>query len=232
MLLAACSGTSEGMVTQSAQPAITTSTSSTGSAPSSSPQTTIDVDAIKSDSICGLGGVVDDVGTVLEAFEVEQTYLGTTNLFTSAEYGPGAKDPSGFYYCFQHTPEGAVMAAMAAMTQAEALTGEALNHWDAYSIGPGPDYEEALAQDNDTSDTSDVRPSIRGFRVLQYDGSRALIDVAAEVATAADVSTVSVTVPLVWDEGDWKIYSDASLVSNTSLTSLSGYILPIVSTEK
>ncbi|GMA37921.1 hypothetical protein GCM10025876_41250 [Demequina litorisediminis] len=146
----------------------------------------------------------------------------------SPEYGPGAQDPSGFYYCFQHSPEGAVLAAMAYSIQGSALVDDAFYAYNEYAAGPGPDAnapgtETDMVQRKEI--LTDFRANPLGVRVLQYDGERAWIDVAIESSYQGTITQQAGMLPLVWSDGDWKIEADTSKVTSGAISSLDGYVL-------
>lgn len=228
--LAGCSGQSEGIVTQAPETpnSVASSASSPGASPSpSAAPTVLTEEATKSDSVCGLDGV-EMTGTVLEPFDVSELYVGAFPLWSSPEYGPAAQDPSGFYYCFQHSPEGAVLAAMAFSIQGAALVDDAFYAFNDYVAGPGPDANTPdIERDMEGKKEAlvELRATPLGVRVLQYDGERAWIDVAIERSFQGTITQQAGMLPLVWSDGDWKIEADGSKASSGAVSSLDGYVL-------
>lgn len=174
------------------------------SSPSMSQTPTVSV-AADSDSVCGLDGV-ELSGTVTTAPAATWQYEGTIGYPTSPIYGPGDTDPSGFRYCFQHSPTGALFAAANAIAQSSATSTS--DAWTQYVIANGPYRSQLLAQGTAPAPTEGSRSKIVGFRVLDYDGRTATIDLAVSVSTANGSSVVSGVYNLVWQDGDWKVSAD------------------------
>lgn len=153
------------------------------------------------ESVCGLGGV-ELSGSVTTAPAATWEYEGTTGYPTSPTYGPGKIDPAGFRYCFQHSPTGALFFAANAFAQG---SSEARAAWAEYATAPGTYRTELLSQGLGSTSTAGSRVSIKGFRVLSYDGTHATIDLAVYASTANGTATVSGVYTLVWADGDWKL---------------------------
>lgn len=179
-------------------------------------------------SVCGLkGDVIEESGLSKAPAIDEWAYRGTTAYPVSKEYGPGETDPSGFKYCFQRSPEGALFAAANAAAGQE--SPEATAAWVDYFTAPGP-YRDQLLSDGssmspDSSASSDVRVRIAGFRVLSYDGNAARVDLATEVSSSDGTGTASIIYELVWSDGDWKMSTDtAEPISGAPIRNLAGYV--------
>lgn len=175
--------------------------SATGQA-TSEPTATLDTEAA---SVCGLGGV-ELTGTVSVAPDASWAYDGTTAYPTSPAYGPGATDPAGFRYCFQHSPTGALFAAANAVSAG--ADPESALAWTSYFLAPGEFRDEILAESDSPEGGSGSRAAIVGFRVLEYDGDSALIDLAVSTSTTDGTGVISGVYPLVWSGGDWKLDTD------------------------
>ncbi len=65
--------------------------------------------------------------------------------------------------------------------------------------GPGRD---AALQEPPAAGGSEVRIQIEGFRLLDYSGDTADVDLAMRTSRGAYVAQVF---PLAWDDGDWKV---------------------------
>lgn len=178
-------------------------------------------------SVCGLDG--EELGTarLTSAPAVDEwQYQGTVAYPVSAEFGPGETDPAGFRYCFQHTPEGALHAAAYALAVGsdQAVAPE----WIEYFAAAGPYRDELTAQPDAAggeSGAETTRMNVAGFRLLDYDGQSARVDLAVEGATEGRPFTASIIYDLVWSEGDWKV--DTSVPEPFSfaiIPNLSGYI--------
>ncbi|RJF44919.1 hypothetical protein D4740_01835 [Actinomyces sp. 2119] len=174
-------------------------------------------------SVCGLEGEVTEQARLSQAPDVDYwDYQGTTAYPVSAEFGPGATDPAGFRYCFQHSPEGALYAAANAVSQGSDPTGEWLN----YVVAEGP-YRDQLVSDTGTGEDSDeTRISIVGFRLLEYEGSTARVDIAGRATVEGQTLTVSGVYELVWQGGDWKLSSEvAEPLTLAEIPDTSGYVI-------
>lgn len=179
-------------------------------------------------SVCGLPGV-EMSGRVSKAPEVTSwDYQDVFAYPVSATAGPGEVDETGYRYCFQHTPTGAVFAAANA-----AMTGFTTDHalmdgWREYTYSDGKYRAEFLASDNGVEENlqnPDVRASIAGFKLLAYDGSTARVDIAITGSQGANSVTGSDVVELVWSEGDWKLNADVrEPVRLTQIPSTAGYV--------
>lgn len=193
------------------------------SSPSPSEQVT-DADA----SVCGLPGV-EMSGRVTTAPEVSSwDYQDVFAYPVSATAGPGEVDDTGFRYCYQHTPTGAVFAAANA-----AITGFTTDHalmegWREYTYSDGEYRAEILASDNGVEanlQNTDVRASIAGFKLLAYDGTSARVDIAITGTSGANTVTGSDVFELVWSEGDWKLNAELpDPVRLTQIPSTAGYV--------
>lgn len=174
-------------------------------------------------SVCGLEGA-ETSGSVIAAPAVEWDLVGTTAAPTSEAAGPGVVDEAtGARYCFQRTPEGALLAAatIAALGE-DPTTQEAMGEHLVSSEGPG--RAAYLERVRGGAAAAPTRLQIAGFNVLEYDGTDAAIDLAF---TTSSNAVGAVLLPLVWEDGDWKVrLSDDGRLPNppVQLPNLAGYI--------
>lgn len=200
---------------------------STPSKPATTAAPTPDEGEASGSSVCGLDGDVLEEARLSKAPEVDEwAYRGTTAYPVSSEFGPGATDPAGFRYCFQRSPEGALLAAANAAAGQD--TPEATAAWIDYFAAPGP-YREQLLADGTTASSegsaSDVRVRVAGFRLLAYDGDSARVDLASSVSSSDGTGYASVVYDLVWADGDWKMSTEsAEPISGAPIGNLAGYI--------
>lgn len=191
------------------------------SAPSASP-TASSPAASGDESVCGLEGVKLS-GTITVAPQATWAYEGTTAYPTSPTYGPGQTDPTGFRYCFQHSPEGALFAAANALAApTDPATSSA---WAQYFLAPGPNRDSLLAQSaSGPSSTTGTRLTVAGYRVLSYDGNTARIDVGGTGSASGTEITFSAVYSLVWVDGDWKASTEtANPIDFAGIPNLAGY---------
>lgn len=194
----------------------------TSAASSSSAAPTTDTPAAAGGaSVCGLDGEVLS-GSLTSAPDVKWEYQGTVAYPTSTTYGPGATDPSGFGYCFQRSPQGALFAAAHAIAQGSAPENRA---WLEYFAAEGAYRDQLLSEGSTGTSATGTRLRIAGFRVLAYDGENARIDLAGEGSTSAGSITFSAVYELVWQAGDWKVSTEtATPFDFASIPNLAGYI--------
>lgn len=156
-------------------------------------------------SVCGLGGV-ELSGTVTTAPAATWAYEGTTGYPTSPTYGPGKVASEGYRYCFQHSPTGALL--MAANAVAIGSDESVKTAWGQYVLGDGKYHDELLAQKGSNTTPAGTRIQISGFRILNYDGTSASVDLALTYSSATGTIVVSGVYSLVWQDGDWKLSAD------------------------
>ena len=178
-----------------------------------------------STSVCGLSGEVTEQARLVKAPDVDYwDYQGTTAYPVSEQYGPGATADTGYRYCFQHSPEGAVFAAANAVSQGSDPSTAGV--WLDYAVADGP-YRDELIADTGSGDAYEhVRMSIIGFRLLEYDGDVARVDIVVRGVVEGTSLTMSGVYQLKWESGDWKISSDvAEPINIASIPDTSGYML-------
>lgn len=154
-------------------------------------------------SVCGLPGVVM-TGGLATAPEVDWAYDGTTAYPTSPVYGPG-RTAGGVRDCFQHSPAGAVLAAAnAAATPAGDPERSAA--WFSAFVADGAHRDEILAAAGAArGPRPGTRMAVSGFRLLDYGGDTARVDIAATVSVDGEQVLGSYVYDLQWQSGDWKL---------------------------
>lgn len=171
------------------------------------------------ESVCGLDGV-QLTGTVSAAPSATWKYQGTTAYPSSSAYGPRKTDPAGFRYCFQHSPTGALFMAANAVSQG---SGPDSKPWLNYVLAEGP-FRSQLLNQGSPSNNAGTRTTVAGFRVLNYDGNTASIDLAVQVATTNGTVTLSSVYSLAWVEGDWKVSTNAATpIDIAPIPNVAGY---------
>lgn len=139
--------------------------------------------------------------------------------------GPATEDSSGVRSCFAHSPTGAVLASMVLLGQIvnPAITEQVL----LTRVLPGPGRNRALAEfKNPTTPHVTGQVQFAGFKLIDYQSNRAIIQIAAQVN---ERNTASLPVTMVWVNGDWKasLRSDGTFngeVAPDVLASLDGYV--------
>ncbi len=175
-------------------------------------------------SACGLRAEADS-GTLTRAPDARWDLVGTVAAPSVEDQGPG-EDDDGLRTCYARTPTGALLAAanVAAMgsnaTLVERMTAEMT------AAGPGREAAlERIADEGAPAVPSVVRYQIRGFRLLDYSGTEASVDLALGVEGGL---TGSFVLDLRWEEGDWKVVltDDGGLGSLPApVPDLTGYTL-------
>ncbi|MFE3459957.1 hypothetical protein ACFXKD_20625 [Nocardiopsis aegyptia] len=156
-------------------------------------------------SVCGLTEE-DTTGFLRETPEGTQWDLVGRIAAPSVDgHGPGVVETDGFRSCFARTPLGAVLAASnwAAMGAHPELSEVLIER--AAAEGPGRDA--ALADeagegtdDSGTDDSASVQ--ITGFRVIEYDGHTANVQIAFTSSYGFDMIF---PFHMLWENGDWRI---------------------------
>ncbi len=201
-----------------AAPSSTSSMSTQAPSATSTPTTAPSGD----ESVCGLKGF-ESTGTLVDAPTVEWAFEGTTAYPVSRTAGPGKTDDAGVRTCFQHTPEGALLAvANAIATPSDPTTAVA---WLEQFVAQGPYREQILAGSTpSTEGPSSTRLNIAGFRLLAYSGTAARVDIGVRASANGTPVVGSYIYELVWQAGDWKLSADsATSFSFTAIPDLAGY---------
>lgn len=155
--------------------------------------------ASASASVCGLPDTADS-GTITQPPAANWTLVGTMAVPSSEGIGPGETWPDQFRRCFARTPEGALFAAanVAGLGSVRSLSYQTTSWY----VAEGPGKEAALARAaTPSSGTSRLRGQIAGFRLLNFTGTTATVDLALRMSNGTHISQVF---DLVWEDGDWR----------------------------
>lgn len=174
------------------------------------------------ESVCGLEGF-ETTSSLDGAPEVRWELVGTVAAPTDPDVGPGVVDGDGFRSCYAHTAQGALYFAVnfLAIGTDSTLNARLI---DLVAAGPGRDALEEALSETPGGGLSSYRAQVAGFKIGQYDGATATIDLAVNYS---DGRLVSVPLKLVWEDRDWKMVFDASgqlPLSPAQLQNLGGYI--------
>ncbi len=179
------------------------------------PTTTTDAKTA-SDSVCGLPPGDQEVPTKAPTgtrWELVGKMIAPT---APAAQGPG-RGVGGIRTCFQHSPAGALYAAvnfwatLTAQTEAETYQELAVK---------SPERDRAIAA---ATDDKLVGLQVAGFAFSAYEPDRASVRLAFRME---DGRLVSADTPLIWNDGDWryKIPLDQGAGSVAQLASLDTFI--------
>ena len=139
----------------------------------------------------------------------------------SASVGP-TYTPAVVGYCFAHNPAGAAMAAaqVTAVSGDSRASGEELR--DLFSA--------SVRENLDMSAAKPVRDTrIAGYEVEQYSPERAKIGVVVLVTREGESKQTAVkfTVPLVWENDDWKMNAKPDAVEPVLVTRVPGQVFKV-----
>lgn len=141
------------------------------------------------------------------------------------------KPASGVWECFARTPEGAVFAAAAGTSQLTDPNPELRRLVIEQRVKHGDVRDSMLESLNQASTTqpssSSLRMRVAGFRLVDYDGTTARVDVAFTASGKGNTASLSMLVPLQWDEkrGDWLFaYGPYDQLPPAQLPNISGYV--------
>lgn len=201
----------------------TTPPASTG--PQSPLATTESTSADAAASVCGLAGSASD-GSVTAAPTAAWQYEETTAYPTSPEFGPGKTASEGYRYCYQHTPTGALFATANALAQGTSTDVSKIGTWARYFVSDGTGRGKVLDQLNEPrGDSTGIRMTMVGFKVLSYTADAARVDLALQTSGNAQAVYASAVYELAWQDGDWKLNSDAPTPFNfASIPTIDGYV--------
>ena len=136
----------------------------------------------------------------------------------SASVGP-TYTPAVVGYCFAHNPAGAAMAA----AQVTAVSGDSRASGEELK-----DLFSASVRENlDMSAAKPVRDTrIAGYEVEQYSPERAKIGVVVLVTREGESKQTAVkfTLPLVWENDDWKVDVNPDTVEPVLVTRVPGQV--------
>jgi hypothetical protein len=131
-----------------------------------------------------------------------------------ATLGP-EHESGGWFYCYQHSPAGALLAAIDVWASGTAASAGQVARHVAVNVTP-----RALGSD-------ELPPglSLAGYQYMSYTPREAVIEVVFEVYDRGDVE---VTTPVVWVPGlrDWRldVPESGSVSSSVVDSSLAGYV--------
>ncbi|NWN88354.1 MAG: hypothetical protein HLX51_07400 [Micrococcaceae bacterium] len=157
------------------------------------------------DSVCDLGGVALE-GSIADTPDAQWVEHRGAWLPTSDTYGPGNYDSDGEFSCFEHSPRGMLFAA-------SAYSGQLVNpsFWEDdldFFAGEYSGQHQAEAETLFSSVFAEADTALGGFRLVNYEGDTAQIDMAVTSFDGSETSRTSVVLDMVWADGDWQI--DAS----------------------
>jgi len=139
----------------------------------------------------------------------------------SASVGP-TYTPAVVGYCFAHNPAGAAMAAaqVTAVSGDSRASGEELR--DLFSASVRENLDMSVAKP-----VRDTR--IAGYEVEQYSPERAKIGVVVLVTREGESKQTAVkfTVPLVWENDDWKMNAKPDAVEPVLVTRVPGQVFKV-----
>lgn len=176
-------------------------------------------------SICGLN-TVKMSGTLNAPPEAQWAYLDTIAFPISKVSGPGNSDTSKTMNCFERTPQGSVFAAAAGMAQLSSPDHNV--GWIKSNFVDGPVKNQVLesAQSGSTTSEGQSRTTFSGFKLLSYNGDTARVDLGVTGTGQGKTLYMSMIVPLVWENGDWKMnFTEAEMRSPAQLPNLAGYAM-------
>lgn len=203
-------------------PSISSTQTPQPSASAAPPASTADAGGV---SVCGLD-TVKMSGTLNAAPEAQWAYLDTITFPISKVSGPGNSDTSKTMNCFERTPQGSVFAAAAGMAQLSSP-----NHnvgWIQANVVDGLVKNQMLksAQSDSATNDGQSRTTFSGFKLLSYDGETARVDLGVTGTGKGKTIYMSMIVPLVWEDGDWKMdFTESDMRSPAQLPNLAGYAL-------
>ena len=131
-----------------------------------------------------------------------------------ARLGP-EHESGGWFYCYQHSPPGALLAAIDVWASGTAATAAQVARHLAVHVTP-----RALG-----SDKLPAGLSLAGYQYMSYTPHEAVIEVVFDVYGEGDVE---VTTPMAWVPGlgDWRLDVPASGAVSSSVVdpSLAGFV--------
>lgn len=156
--------------------------------------------APEGESVCGLEGGGDTLPEAAPAATWE--LIGQIAAPVDSEYGPGATTEGGLRYCYQRSPEGALIAATTTLAQAQdpELIVELT---EAQLTGDEDVLADAKAQAEDfAADRTPQSPfQVEGFNYVNYTDQQATI----ELVMRDNQSAMAAVMTVRWVDGDWKL---------------------------
>jgi hypothetical protein len=133
--------------------------------------------------------------------------LGIGRVPVSASAGP-TKIDGAVWWCFAHTPMGAVLAATDIPTQ---MSGSQWRTVTDQQVVAGQErelfvFQRTTVPDTDSSNGATTTSSYTGFRVTSYTSKAATVGLLIK----NDQGYAKTTVYVRWSGGDWKIQPDGS----------------------
>lgn len=116
--------------------------------------------------------------------------------------------------CFEHSPAGAVTAAVYVATLGS--SGDIRMVLEDMSVD-SPNTEAFLAEVSGAEQATPIRPA--GLRLADYSGDAATVSVVFDHQGRHPV----VTIDLLWEDGDWKWNTPSQSLSVTETNTLTGY---------
>ncbi|PCC27064.1 hypothetical protein CIK76_18905 [Glutamicibacter sp. BW80] len=177
-------------------------------------------------STCGLEEKSGSA-SLTKAPKVDWKLQGILEYPSSSSLGPAHTSKNGVRSCFQHSPEGAVVAAANASVQGSTLDPLVLKEWFEYFLASGPNRASLLAEAPNATSNQGIRAEIVGFQLLNYDGNTARVDIALSGSGQGENVNVSMIYDLIWEDGDWKLsVSDPENPINVAvITDTSNYVV-------
>lgn len=169
------------------------------------------------DSICGLPQSPDVA--LGAAPQSDWVLIGRTAVPAAPETaGPGTVNSEGVRSCFANSPEGALYAAANIFGLVSAGNQKAVLE-DLSADSSARDQELA---DLKVGTSEPISAQIEGFQIQNYTADSATVDLGIELDSGA---VGSVPIPLVWENGDWKLnVSKGGVTGSQQLNDLSAYI--------
>lgn len=133
--------------------------------------------------------------------------LGIGRVPVSTSAGP-TRMQGAVWWCFAHTPMGAVLAATDIPTQMSGTQWRTVTDQQVVA-GQGRElfvFQRTAVPDTDGSDTAPTTSSYAGFRVTSYTDRAATVGLLIK----NDQGYAKTTVYVRWSGGDWKIQPDES----------------------
>lgn len=193
----------------------------TSTVPQNSPTAATSTPADSGASVCGLPEGTK--ASLTSAPAVTWDYQGTIAYPQSPEFGPGKVAPEGYRYCYQQGAAGALV--MAANAFAQGSDPQVGDQWVQYALGDGQYREQLLSRLGTSRGSEGTRVKMAGFRILNYDGQRARVDIGVQASSQNQTLTASSVYELVWQDGDWKINADVERpLDVATIPDLAGYI--------
>ncbi|MUK01612.1 hypothetical protein GM708_06535 [Vibrio cholerae] len=162
--------------------------------------------ATAAESVCGLPSSSDTaLGTAPQS---NWELTGTMAVPSDPEQvGPGSATAEGTPFCFAATPAGALYAATNIF--ASLVYGDQMSVFQQ-QVASGQARDEAIAAleaDGVASDPADPAFQVQGFQMQRYSPSAATVVLGFEIENG---SVGSITMPLLWEDGDWKLALEQS----------------------